>query len=234
MLRAVLFDLDDTLFDHRHSSRRALAELQSRVPELESIELDELERTHLRILNELHVGVLSGALTLEAARERRFAELFSHYGIRKVPGMESEVRGSYRKVYRESRRAKPGVIPLLGALRARALKIGIVSNNVLEEQIGKLHACGLTELIDSLTISEEAGVAKPDVRIFQIALERMACAHYEVVMIGDSWTNDILPARQLGMRTIWYNSFGVASPDPSVSCITSFEDTSAVLELILA
>ena len=69
----------------------------------------------------------------------------------------------------------------------------------------KLRYCELLELIDSITISEEAGYAKPDIRIFQTALDRLECKPEEAVVIGDSWENDILGARAAGIRGIWYN-----------------------------
>lgn len=51
--------------------------------------------------------------------------------------------------------------------------------------------------------SAEEGVSKPDRRIFEIALERSSCKPENAVMIGDRINNDIVPAKQLGMKTIW-------------------------------
>lgn len=51
--------------------------------------------------------------------------------------------------------------------------------------------------------SAEEGVAKPDGRIFEIALERSRCKPEQAVMIGDRIDNDIVPAKLMGMRTIW-------------------------------
>ncbi|HWF44110.1 MAG TPA: hypothetical protein VG537_05680, partial [Candidatus Kapabacteria bacterium] len=63
VLKTVLFDLDDTLFDHRHSSRTALGLFKIRfAKQLEQVSLDELERANLEILNEIHVHVLDGSL----------------------------------------------------------------------------------------------------------------------------------------------------------------------------
>ena len=51
--------------------------------------------------------------------------------------------------------------------------------------------------------SAEEGVAKPDPRLFEIALERASCLPSQAVMIGDRIDNDIIPAKRLGMKTIW-------------------------------
>ena len=60
-----------------------------------------------------------------------------------------------------------------------------MSNNLLEEQCGKLRHCELDAYVDVLVVSEEAAV-EADPRIFQIALERLESGQ-EVVMVGDSW-----------------------------------------------
>lgn len=57
--------------------------------------------------------------------------------------------------------------------------------------------------IDLVIASAEEGVSKPDKRIFEIALKRSNCDPANAVMIGDRIDNDIVPAKMLGMRTIW-------------------------------
>ena len=57
--------------------------------------------------------------------------------------------------------------------------------------------------IDLIIASAEEGVSKPDLRIFEIALQRSSCPPEQAVMIGDRMDNDILPAKSLGMRTVW-------------------------------
>ena len=62
---------------------------------------------------------------------------------------------------------------------------------------------GLLKYIDMVVASAEEGVAKPDLRLFQIALDRADCKADEAVMVGDRIDNDILPANKLGMITVW-------------------------------
>ena len=54
-----------------------------------------------------------------------------------------------------------------------------------------------------MVASAEEGVAKPDRRIFEIALTRANCKPDRAVMVGDRMDNDIIPAQKLGMHTIW-------------------------------
>jgi putative hydrolase of the HAD superfamily len=233
LLKAVLLDLDDTLFDHRHSSRTALSVLQREFQsQLGCIPLDELEAVNLEILNTIHLEVLAGTLTADQARVKRFGKLLRTYGIDPTEQQLESVAKEYRSNYQLSRRATPGARALLTALRDRGLKTGIVTNNLVEEQMDKLRYCKLFELIDSITISEEAGFAKPDIRIFNTALQRLECKSEETIIIGDSWENDILGARAAGIRGIWYNCYSTKAPDDSVPEIGSLEDFESVLRLL--
>lgn len=51
--------------------------------------------------------------------------------------------------------------------------------------------------------SAEAGCAKPDLRIFTMALDKAGCEARDAIMVGDRLDNDIVPAKKLGMKTIW-------------------------------
>lgn len=81
-------------------------------------------------------------------------------------------------------------------------KIGIIANQSLGTE-GRLKKFGILKYIDLVISSAEEGVAKPDKRIFEIALERSNCKPENAVMIGDRIDNDIIPAKSIGMRTIW-------------------------------
>ena len=81
-------------------------------------------------------------------------------------------------------------------------KIGIIANQNPGTR-ERLEAWGLLKYIDMVVASAEEGVAKPDRRIFDIALERAGVAPEDAFMIGDRIDNDILPAKNIGMKTIW-------------------------------
>lgn len=81
-------------------------------------------------------------------------------------------------------------------------KIGIIAN----QEMGtaeRLKKQGIRQYINIVVASAEEGVKKPDRRIFEIALERSGCSAEQAVMIGDRIDNDIVPAKQMGMHTIW-------------------------------
>lgn len=85
---------------------------------------------------------------------------------------------------------------------SRNYEIGIIANQPLGTS-ERLENLGVRKYIDLVIASAEEGVSKPDRRIFEIALERSGCKPENAVMIGDRIDNDIVPAKQLGMKTIW-------------------------------
>jgi FMN phosphatase YigB (HAD superfamily) len=91
------------------------------------------------------------------------------------------------------------------------------------EQKEKVVHFELDGLIDFLLVSEGVGVSKPDPRIFTLALDRASAEARETVMIGDSWENDVLGARNVGIAAIWFNRFRRSPPEPlTVPQLTSF------------
>lgn len=79
--------------------------------------------------------------------------------------------------------------------------VGIIANQSAgaEERLKKY---GLSKYINLCISSAEAGYAKPDSRIFELALNRAKCSAQDAVMIGDRLDNDIFPTKKMGMKTV--------------------------------
>ncbi|MBA2376407.1 MAG: HAD family hydrolase [Actinomycetota bacterium] len=215
--KAVLFDLDDTLFDHAFAARRALEVIHGDLPRFAEKPFETLESEYSILLEEVHLRVLAGELTLEEARRDRMRTLLS--GDERMPA-DSEVDGlasRFRDGYQENRRVAEGVHELLGELRERGILVGVVTNNLTAEQKGKLAFCRLDSLVDFMVTSEEVGSPKPERAIFEAALERADCRASEAVVVGDSWESDILGARNAGIRAVWYNPKNLPRPDSTLA-----------------
>ena len=91
---------------------------------------------------------------------------------------------------------------VLNEIRRMGYKIGIIANQQdgLEQRLAKW---GILNYFDIIISSSEAGISKPDKRIFEKAIAKSKCSPAECVMIGDRLDNDIIPASEIGMKTIW-------------------------------
>ena len=95
----------------------------------------------------------------------------------------------------------PDTAKCLQVLREK-YHLGIIANQIPGAE-KRLKGMGIRRYFDVIVSSAEEGVAKPDPRIFNIALTRAGCAPEQAVMIGDRIDNDIVPAKQMGMKTVW-------------------------------
>jgi putative hydrolase of the HAD superfamily len=230
-ITAVLFDLDDTLFDHSACTRAALADLRERFAVLGRVPAALVEAEHRRLLEALHLRVLAGQLTVDDARVERFRRLLAFAGGSPDAASPTDVAAAYRAAYLAQWRPVEGALELLAALHGR-ISPGVVTNNVASEQRQQIAACGFGPLLDAVIISEEAGVAKPDPRIFSLALDALGREAGETVMLGDAWETDIVGARAAGIRPIWFNRLGATSPDGSVTEVRSLAPASVVLSVL--
>ena len=195
---------------------------------------DEFERAHTRYLEEMHLEVLAGRVGLEEARRERFRRVFGSLDVVLGDRDVELTAAAYRDGYKSARRALVGAVDLLEALRGHA-RVGIVTNNLLEEQQDKLQCCALAPFVDVLIASEDVGVSKPDPAIFHIALDRIGATADEAVMVGDSWANDIAGAARAGVRAVWFNPDRrpVPTAPAGVAVIESLTPAADVLPVLL-
>lgn len=212
-MRAVLLDLDDTLLDHTQSSAVALAAVCAAESSLAALPFAQVQADHALLMEELHLEVLRGALTLDAARAERFRRLLARY---RCESDGAALAAAYREAYQAARRPVPGALALLELWRGRAA-VAVVTSNLQAEQEEKLRTLGMAHLVDALVVSETVGVAKPDPAIFHAALRQLGCAPADAVMLGDSWATDMVGARTAGVAAVWLNRHGRACPDPALA-----------------
>lgn len=100
-------------------------------------------------------------------------------------------------------------VSLLPYLNTR-FRVGVVSNFFGNLRI-VFEDAGLARSVEVMIDSGCVGVAKPDPRIFQLALERLRLPPEQAIFIGDSYERDMMPSTQLGLKTIW-----LKGPNPRV------------------
>ena len=96
---------------------------------------------------------------------------------------------------------------LKSAKRAR-VPLALITNGASDTQREKLSALGIEHSFDTVVVSGEVGVAKPDPAIFQLALDRLAVSREGVWHVGDSLTADIVGAKAAGLTAVWINRGG--------------------------
>ncbi len=226
-IKVVFFDVDDTIYDHSFHIHSGITFLRDQYPFLQAYTVEFLKELSHNLLEEAHARLIKGEISLGEARRLRWQK-FLEYFKQDINYDPVEFSSSYLKRYYESERLIPGTKELLTSLQAD-FHLGIISNNLLSEQLGKLQRLGVSSHFDYFAISEEVGAAKPDRKIFEIALEKAKVQAEEAIYMGDVWDIDIIGALNAGIRPIWLNRKGLASRNTSVAEISSFEPIENVL-----
>jgi putative hydrolase of the HAD superfamily len=102
--------------------------------------------------------------------------------------------------------------PLLRLLKTAGVRCGVVTNGHSKGQRQKLERSGFLPFLDTIAISEELGIAKPDSKIFRHALANLDCQANAALFLGDSEEADIRGARNVGMRAVLRRHSGESFP----------------------
>jgi HAD superfamily hydrolase (TIGR01549 family) len=99
----------------------------------------------------------------------------------------------------------PDTIPLLEDLRRRGYRLGTVTNRSIGGPpfVEELRGTGLLDYFEVVAVSCDDGWLKPHPALFQKALDALAVSAVEAVMVGDSLRADVLGAKLLGMVAVW-------------------------------
>ncbi|HEX8505604.1 MAG TPA: HAD family hydrolase [Hymenobacter sp.] len=227
----VLFDLDDTLFDHTATARATLRVSAGPLPFFSTVDFEAFYQHYSDLLEEYHAHFLAGNYSYEEARRLRFQRLLAPYWPAATAADVEEFARANQIHYPRLRQPVAGALALLEALKPHC-RIGVVTNNRTTEQVEKLAFLQMTPLVDALITSEDVGVAKPNPRIFEVALQRLEARPEETVLVGDNWHADVLGALAAGIRPLWLNRFGASRPLASVEELTGLEPLNDVLQKI--
>nr|RBQ94401.1 hypothetical protein FVER53263_21121 [Fusarium verticillioides] len=231
----IFLDLDNTLFDHRQSLKYALAAVQSIIPSLREITSDDLAEKYNEALNHVYGRYLRNEIADEDQNAEKVKLFFKSLDLEE-PDSECIAcfRSVYKRIYRTNREATPGSIQTLRRLRDNGYRTAIITNGPTGSQIEKAKAIGVFDLVECLIASEEAGHPKPDVRIFQYAMQKLRANTKNVYMVGDSVKADVKGALDANITPILYSPSSNKSLEMffgrEVSVIRHFDQLPMILE----
>lgn len=95
---------------------------------------------------------------------------------------------------------------------ASRYRLGMVTNGIPDVQRTKINNTGIEKYFDAIVISGELAVGKPEPAIYQHALDLLDASVEETIMVGDSFSRDVLGSQAFGMRAVWI-SMGRQQPE---------------------
>lgn len=195
----LLVDNDNTLMDFNAAEEKALVQtlMDYRLP----FDSDTCAAYH-QINKALWEALERGETTQPLLKVERFRQLLDQ--LNRLDVNAEFIAADYAKNLGNYADLLPGAEEFIQRIHGK-MKIALVSNGVSAIQRSRLAKCPLTPLFDEIIISEEVGVAKPDPRMIQLALERLGCTDKrQAVLMGDSLTADIPAAQNAGIDSIFF------------------------------
>lgn len=191
-ISAVIFDLDNTLMDRDYTFRAFSQKLiQEYLPHVNKEKARD-------ILGYMRIADADGY------RPKRgfFEELVELLPWSEKPSVD-ELFAYYTEHYMKEARLMNHALEAIEACRAQGYKLGMLTNGTHEIQYGKVKHLELESYFDVILTSGEAGIKKPDPKIYEMILEKLGTTGEETVFVGDHPTNDIWGASQSGMKGIF-------------------------------
>lgn len=186
-LKAIIFDMDDTLYGEKEYVRSGYEKIAQVIPQVE------------------HAGEKLWKLFEE--KKPAIDELL------KQEGLESEeVKKACLRTYRYQEpdiHLYPGVEKMMKDLKAQGYLLGIITDGRPEGQRAKIKALGLEELVDQIIVTDEFGGAeyrKPNPIAFETMHEKLGVPYEQMCYVGDNINKDFIAPQKLGMRSIWFKN----------------------------
>lgn len=197
MIKAVLFDLDQTIIDLIAMKTKAC---KSAIKAMIKAGLKIDEKTGYRKLMHTYfrVGIDSNIAFTKFLEEEtgKADEKILQAGIKAY----LETKPSFLKPY-------PYVLETLEYLRSRNLKLGIVTDAPKEKAMQRLDGMNITHYFDPIITFDDTGEEKPSEKPFRLAMERLNLYPEEILFVGDRYKRDIRGAGRLGMKTLYIRSY---------------------------
>lgn len=226
----VYFDIDDTLLDHTHAEREALADVREQYLEIfGTLSVDELQEQYDAVNSPLWRRYADGEIDKATLREQRFERLLDAVGAPHANA--SLVRRYYMQRYGHHWRFIPGARTAYERISERR-PVGLMTNGFAEVQAEKLKTFPvLEERAEAVVVCEETGTLKPDPCVFEHATEEAGVRPEDVLYVGDSYQSDVEGAQAAGWRVAWFRRNGGddRSPDEGGFVFDEWETLSARL-----
>jgi putative hydrolase of the HAD superfamily len=218
-LRAVLFDLDDTLLDYTASEAAAIRAYLA-VLGIPEDRRDAAARAWHDLQEQHFARFLTGELDFTGQRRARAADMLRWLGLDgDVPPETLDTWfDGYRRQYEASLTAFPDAAPALAALAAcqDPPVLGIISNANEAYTRTKLAILGIDHHFTCVVCTDTVGCAKPDPRIFRHACDLLGLPPAQVAYVGDRHDTDAAAATAAGLHGLWLDRRGTTTPPPAV------------------
>jgi putative hydrolase of the HAD superfamily len=215
MIRGIIFDLDQTLINRSATFKRFID--------------DQFDRFSQKMHPTTQISYWEGVSQFDNNGYTKKFELYSKVceflDINITP---SELFDDFKDKYGLLLVLFDGISDELKSLKSN-YSLGLISTGRSKAQRAKIGRSGLEPSFDVIKISEEVGIKKPDLRIFEHCVEALCLKAHECAYIGDHPQNDVIASMNLGMKGIWLRNSHFQAPENCDGVINCLEELPELL-----
>lgn len=211
MIKAVLFDLDDTLCDYEKSAEMSRGKMfDYAISRCEGMERSQLQRAYDESLRDMIMEQGGEAIFLRKSGREVRLELISHAlhacGFDEL-SLAEDLVNIYEKERRNTLKLFPDALYVLSSLHVR-YPLGLVTNGPSDIQRTEIDDLRIAQYFRHVIVSGEVGYAKPNPWIFKLAAARFDLLPSRILYVGNSQKEDVAGAYGAGLKVAWLNRKG--------------------------
>jgi len=219
-IKAVVFDLDNTLYNYKNSHEKALFKALNMISVRHQISIDTLSKKY----EEIRIN-LKKTLENTASSHSRYIYFLKIYREFKYNLIEvEEIHSLYWHTYLKSLKLNPGVKHLLETLKKRKIKSYILSDFLIEYTFKKLTALKILHYFEDVITSEELGEEKPSANCYLTLIKRVNYNPKNILMVGDDLEKDIIGALDQNLNVAYYIDVDQSRKKYDYFSFSSFQD----------
>ncbi|KRM45410.1 HAD family hydrolase [Lentilactobacillus parafarraginis] len=235
MIKAIVFDVDDTLYDPRPSFERAFKQVFAN--EITDDLMDHFYCNYLQ-QEQLVEAKSNQEKDLKLSKQEiTFHCLHHSFKEFALNGLTQQKAQQFSRQYTElTRNIKlfDGLTTVFNKLTEK-FTLGIITNGATDIQLAKIMRLKLHHWFgrERIITSEDADTRKPDPMIFTLMNRKLELHGNEMIYVGSSYLTDIVPAKKAGWQTVWYNNHNGTIADPSIIPDQTVNNSAQLQELLL-
>jgi putative hydrolase of the HAD superfamily len=217
MIKAILFDLDQTLLNREASLNAFIdAQYERYIDYLSSISKAMFKSKFIAFDNNGFVW-----------KDEVYEQLLEYFNIQALT--KDELLKDYITTFCDYCVPFPHLFKILNDLKAHNYKLGIITNGKYPFQLHNINALKLDKYMDTILISEQENIKKPNPLIFEQAANNLGLPMHACLFVGDNFVNDYQAAINAGMHAI-FKANHQAIPDSNIPFIDDLEELVQLLK----
>ncbi|HFU3941689.1 TPA: HAD family hydrolase [Streptococcus suis] len=201
-MKALIFDVDDTLYDQIQPFERAL----ERHIKVAREQIEPLYLSFRRYADEVFEATATGKMSLKDSHIYRMKHALADFGYQVSDATALAIQIDY-DYFQGQIELSPVFPEIFSWCQAQGIAMGIITNGPYRHQLRKIRTMGLVNWfeLEHVLISGQVGITKPNSAIFQLMEERLGMSGEDICYLGDSFENDVVGAKAANWKAIWFN-----------------------------